>query len=124
MINISDCPDTGLKRKLDYNFLWYKRTRQIIIECFVEHFKSDSTTPVDNKRIQSYSRNLVASNSLVNPTNGTILTEEQLADISSLGYTPIEEYDFYKVLAEVPLVLRTKIEELIAYRDAEGKFNI
>lgn len=80
MINISNCPITGLKRKITHkNFFWFESTKQIIIECYISHYDNNNVL-VENSRIKSYKRSLVASDSYVNVTNGEVLTQQQLND--------------------------------------------
>jgi hypothetical protein len=122
MINISNCPITGLKREVDYNFFWYKSTEQIIIECTVTHYKNNEV--VENAAIKTYKRNLVASDNLVDPQTGHIFTQEEL-DASPPPTETMKEYDFYAyVLGVQPLVLPELIEQIILARDQEGKFDI
>lgn len=78
LINISNCPVTNLNRKLDYQFLWLKTQQKIIIRCWVSHYKDNNL--VENAAIKSFVRELIASDSLVNPINGVLLTEQQIND--------------------------------------------
>lgn len=105
MLEISNCPNSGLVRKTDYQFFWLKLNRKVIIQCHVSHFKRDmsaytayntsysawtanptgSTKPIanydtliNNLAIKTFIKELVASDSLVNRTTGEILTTEQL----------------------------------------------
>lgn len=78
LINISNCPITGLNRKLDYQFLWFKNNQKIIIRCWVYHYKDGNF--IENAAIKTFIRELVASDSLVNSTNGVLLTEQEISD--------------------------------------------
>lgn len=127
MIDISNCPDTGLKRKLDYEFIWARRSLQVIVRCYISHY-NNSDILIENARIHSYTRDLIASDSLVHPLTGVLLTDPELLLVENnqwIGPTPITEYEFYTlVLGVTPIVLSTIIEATIALRDSQGKFNI
>lgn len=113
MIQISDCPITGLQRKLTYDFYWLQSVRQIIIRCYVSHF--DENELIENARIVSYYRDLVASDNLVNPNTG------EFED----GENSIFEYEFYvNVIGSNPVILPNVVKSIILKRDTEGKFNI
>lgn len=118
MIQISNCPISGLTRKVEYNFLWYKLQRQIIIECFVSFFDAQGNK-IENERIKTYKRNLVASDSLVD-FNGVLLPEGTAYDPQSNIY----EYDYYAQLGSNQIVLNTQLANIIALRDSQGKFDI
>lgn len=118
MIQISNCPITGLTRKVRRNFLWYEIDRQIIIECFVSFYDSQGNK-IENERIKTYKRNLVASNSLVD-FNGVLLPDGTEYD----PQTNIQEYDFYAQLGANQIVLNTQLAGIIALRDLQGKFDI
>lgn len=78
MINISNCPISGLERKVEYDFYWLKRAKQIIVKCVVYYYK-DGVQVEGVTRLKPYIRDLVASNSLVNPVNGQVLTPEEIS---------------------------------------------
>jgi hypothetical protein len=123
MIQISNCPDTGLVRKVVKKDLYKLETcRQVILRCLITHFKDG--VAVENGRIHSYSKDLVASDSLVNPSTGVLLTPEQLSDIENLGFTPIQEYSFFHNLTLMPVVMNDLENSIILSRDAQGKFDI
>lgn len=119
MISISNCPNSGLLRKVDYQFFWLKLNRKIIIQCHVSHFKRDeqaysnyneaysawtgntsgSTEPVanydtkiDNLAIKTFIKELVASDSLVTANTGQIWTPNQI----SAYYQSVEDYSAYE----------------------------
>lgn len=81
MIAISNCPTTGLQRKVVYDFFWFTQARQIIIKCTVTYYKNGEV--VTDSRLKPYVRDLVASDSLVDPLTGAVLTDEQIADYHS-----------------------------------------
>lgn len=80
MISISNCPITGLQRKVDYEFFWYKRSRQIIIQCYIDYYKDDVVATANITRLKPYKRALVASDTLVNSQTGVIMTPEQISN--------------------------------------------
>lgn len=91
-INISDCPETGLKRKItNYNLLIYQEYNQIILDCTIKHYKNNGNL-IENNRIKSYTRKLVASDSLVRNTDGYVLTKEEI-DIYNQTLSDIETFD-------------------------------
>lgn len=74
-IVLSNCPKTGYQRKVTtYNFLWYREVRQIIVDCLCNFYDTN------NKEITNLAgrKQLVASDTLVNPVTGAFLTPEQL----------------------------------------------
>jgi hypothetical protein len=104
MLEITNCPNSGLVRKLDYQFFWLKLNRKIIIQCHVSHYKRDQElyeayqvalsahtqnptgttmpvqnydTKIENLAIKTFAKELVASDTLVNPATGVILTQDQ-----------------------------------------------
>lgn len=76
MIAISNCPTTGLQRKVTYDFYWFVQARQIIIRCTITYFKDGD--PVTDVRLKPYVRDLVASDSYVDPQTGFVLTEADI----------------------------------------------
>lgn len=119
MLEISNCPDSGLVRKVDHQFFWLKLNRKIMIQCHVSHYKRDPDlfeayqvalsaytenptgttkpvenydTKVENLAIKTFIKELVASDTLVNPTNGVILTQEQL----DTYYNSVSTYQAYE----------------------------
>lgn len=226
MIEISNCPYSNLVRKTDYQFFWLKPSRKIVVQCHISHFDRDETlysayqialsahtanptgttmpiedfdTKVENLAIKTFIKELIASDSLVDASNGNIWTQEQINDYNNsvnayntylfdqstyqnnllnynnylvaqqnylsayTAYTvslsawtanptgltptppiqppivnepvapieppipvaaPIQEYDFYaNVLGVTPIILPSLIENIIALRDSQGKFN-
>lgn len=119
MLEITNCPNSGLVRKLDYQFFWLKLNRKIIIQCHVSHYKRDQTlfeayelalsahtqnptgttmpvqnydTKIENMAIKTFVKELVASDTLVDPTTGAILTQEQL----NTYYNTVNAYQAYE----------------------------
>lgn len=120
MINISNCPVTGLQRKAEYDFKWFRSTKQIIISCVISHYKDEEK--VISKGVVDFVKELVATNdTMVNPANGQIV----IADES--GNYPeglIGEYDYYSyVVGTMSIILPQMIEQIILLRDSQGKFN-
>jgi len=117
MINISDCPKTGLKRKVDYDFYWNRITKkEVIISCVVKRFNQDDTE-FTSAGIVSYLRELKATTDTpVNPNTGEVLSEWSEGAIS--------EYDYYSYgVANMSIILPEMIEQIILLRDSQGKFN-
>ena len=73
LLNISDCPKLEIQRKVDYDFQWFRELKQIIIDCKISYYKDGLVIPTIKSRKQ-----LVASDSLVNPQTGQLLSEEQV----------------------------------------------
>lgn len=120
MITISNCPVTGLQRKAEYDFKWFKSTKQIIISCVISHYKDGGK--VTSKGVVDFGKELVATNdTMVNPANGQIVLADEEGNYpeGSMG-----EYDYYAfVVGTMSIVLPTVIEGIILVRDSEGKFN-
>lgn len=80
-INISNCPTTGLTRKItSYDFLWFQELEQIIVDCKISYYNiSGSIVSSLTNNPNSGRKKLIASDTLVDPTNnGSFLTEEQI----------------------------------------------
>ena len=119
MLEITNCPNSGLVRKLDYQFFWLKLNRKIIIQCHVSHYKRDQSlyeayqvalsaytqnpsgatmpvenydTKIENLAIKTFAKELVASDTLVNPATGAILTQDQLTSY----YNSVSAYQTYE----------------------------
>jgi hypothetical protein len=123
-ISISNCPITGLNRKVtNYDFLWSTKDKKIVIRCMVSHF-NEADELIENSRILSYVRDLVASDSKVNPETGALLTIEELQD-EIIAYEAISEYDYYvSVVGSSAIILPQLLQGIIQLRDSEGKFNV
>lgn len=82
MIQISNDPISGLTRKVEYDFYWFRSTKQIIIDCMVYYYKDGEK--INDIRLKPYNRKLVASDSLVNPQTGEVLTDEQIIEWNNI----------------------------------------
>lgn len=167
MINISNCPVTGLNRRVAYDFYWLSSTRKIVIMCTVSYHSTNGDI-VKRGGINTYQQPLTASDSLIRVDTQQLLTAQQTADYKALAalhssyasrlamyetqlaeyesvpievrdprleptppvqpaplpYQAIEEYDFYvNVIGVTKIILPQLIENIIAARDLEGKFN-
>lgn len=111
MIQISNCPVTGLVRKLEYDFLILKTVRQIIIDCTVHYFNNQGVI-VNSNGLKSYKRPLVASDSLINSQTGEL---DENGDIT--------EFDYYDQLGNIQVAIYSQIENIILLRDSQGRFN-
>lgn len=126
MITISNCPITGLKRKLTYDFYWLSSQNKIVIQCYVNYY-DESDNIIETAGIKSFQRCLTASDSLVDKTNGHIYTDLELSEMSDeeKEQNTMHEYDFYVyVLGITPLILPQLISQIILQRDSENKFDI
>lgn len=121
MVNISNCPKTGLKRKvIDRSLIIDPPVRQVILKCVIGYFDTNNVEIVA-PGISRYYKNLVASTDKVNPTTGVKLTPEELENEDPW----IEEYDFFDyVRKNVPVVVYTMEQNEITASDLEGKFDI
>lgn len=122
MVNISNCPKTGLKRKVINRDLLVKNlTRQVILECLIGYFDAnDVEISGTASGINRYTRNLVASNDKVNPQTGVALTQSQIDNNDPWVY----EFDFFIAMKNVPIKINDyEVAEILA-SDQEGKFNI
>lgn len=92
LIQISSDPITKLDRKLDYQFMWLKTNRQIIVKCFISHYDVTGSL-VENAAIKTFEKPLIASDSLVDPlNNGRILTPEEVI----LHKSQMNDIEYYK----------------------------
>jgi len=111
MIQISNCPISGLERKLTYDFLWFQTNRQIIVRCFIEHFSGSIS--INNARINNYYRDLIASDSLVDASrNGWVLSQPEI-DSHNVKLQEIATYEKY--LTEYPTLVSTYSSSLTNY---------
>lgn len=117
MIQISNCPDTNLERFITHkNLFFYETTKQVILECHITHYKDGVV--IENERIKSYKRNLVATESTpVNPLTGQ---EVESFEIEAA----ISEYQFFDNLRNVAIKQNEMQLQIIEARDSQGKFNI
>lgn len=149
MIQISNCPDTNLQRFITHkNLFFYEITKQVILECHISHYKDGVI--VENSRISSYKRNLVATNDTpVNIYTGALVTETLITVNEIVGYdvdenpiyetkevistelsdifklpNVVSEYQFFKNLKTIPIIQEDMELSIIQLRDSQGKFNI
>jgi hypothetical protein len=123
MIAISNCPDSGLARKVIKKDLYIlESARQVVLKCHVGYFDENGEL-IKRKGIQNYTVDLVASDSPVNPNTGQVLTPQQLAN-PDLGFTPITEFEFFAALKSSPVKVNDVENAYIAQRDLDGRFNI
>ncbi len=120
MITISNCPVTGLERKVDYDFHWLKTQKQVIISCVVSHYKDGEK--VQAKSVIDLHVDLLADNG-TKVDSATGQTVQAGPDgIYPEGY--IGEYDYYAtVVGTMPIVLPNLIQSVIQMRDQQGRFN-
>lgn len=120
MIAISNCPITGLERKIvEKNTLFYETSKQLVLECFIKHFKDGEV--IDNSRIKSYAVSLKADNTT--PVNSQ--TGEQLEDTPENWALPttIGQFDFFCFLQTIPVTQSELILQHITNADNLGRFN-
>lgn len=146
MINISNCPDTGLKRKITAkDFYKFESVQQVILRCHISHYNQQDEK-VENARVKSYYKDLVASDLWCDATTGALWTPEQVAEYKAAlqaiedwnnstdpekgpqppapEVTPITEYEYFISLTTVPIIMEQMELSYISTRDQEGKFNI
>jgi hypothetical protein len=124
MITISNCPRSGRVRKVtakDMSFL--ESVRQVILKCHISLYDENDQV-IETRGVHSYTASLVASDSFVNPSTGKLLTPEQLSAPETLGFEPIQEFDFFMMLKSVPVIVNNLEEAYILERDSEGKLNV
>jgi hypothetical protein len=120
MVNISNCPISGLERKITHKDLFIYENREcVILDCYISHFKDGER--IELAAIKSYIKQLNANNSvIVNKQTGVSATEEDIANDMTCG-----QYDFFKYIVEnVPVVINTMILSYIDSNDIKGSFNI
>ena len=127
MISISNCPISGLQRKVDYEFFWYKRSRQIIIQCYVDYYKDGVVATANITRLKPYKRPLVASDTLVNSQTGVIMTQQEIDNYyqaTALLNAYNSELEMYNnaLPAYTAAVLQYN-EDLLVYQTALDEYN-
>jgi hypothetical protein len=117
MINISDCPITGLQRKVTRKDLFVSETdKEVILYCYISHFKEGVL--VENSRITSYQKVLRATE-LIPVHNQTGAKLENFDDPNAIG-----QYSFFKHLTTVPVAIEALELKYIGDNDLEGNFDI
>ena len=96
-----------------------ERTASKAFIVLFQELLAKNNIKIENERIKTYKRNLVASDSLVD-FNGVLLPEGTAYDPQSNIY----EYDYYAQLGSNQIVLNTQLANIIALRDSQGKFDI
>lgn len=121
MVNISNCPHTGMKRKvIDRKLLIDPMVRQVVLTCIVGYFDAnDVELSGSAPGVNRYTKPLVASTDKVNPSTGVTLTEEELANNNPWVY----EIDFFLALKNMPIKINELEVSEIQTSDIEGKFN-
>ena len=148
MITISNCPvNTGLKRKLNYDFVWDRNRKSIRIRCRISHFKTidNEDVLVENLATKTFDKELVASDTLVNKTTGEFASAEVLPtlvepkrfqfssqELFDSAYNTWEEliqdycteYEYYvNVIGKTAIILPDFLEQIILLRDSQGRFS-
>lgn len=126
MISISNCPISGLERKVEYDFYWYTNARQIIVRCTVHYYK-DGQPVTGLSRIKSYVRDLVASDSKVNPQDGTILTDQEVTAyenaLSAYNSYVLAQATYEADILEYNAAYSTYVTNLAAFNAAYDEYN-
>jgi hypothetical protein len=117
MINISDCPITGLKRQITHKDLFVSETdKEVVLYCYISHFKDGVL--VENSRITSYQKVLRATEQIpVNKKTGEKV--ESFDDPNAIG-----QYSFFKYLTTLPVAIENLELKYIGDNDLEGNFDI
>ncbi len=121
MIQISNCPITGLERKVTHCDLLNKESiNKIILTCYITHYKDGN--PVNTEGIRSYDRELIASTD----TPYNTITGERLADVPASWAIQgvVSEYAYFKGMENISIKQSDLKASVIAARDLEGKFNV
>jgi hypothetical protein len=103
LIEITDCPASGLQRKVDYDFTWSRRRKSIVIDCRIFFFKNGEK--VAREGINYYDKPLIASDSLINPANGELLNQTQINNY----------FNALRAKAEYNLRLNLFQQQLVSY---------
>jgi hypothetical protein len=116
MIIISDCPITGLQRKVvKKNLFFFETNERLILECIISHFKGDVL--VENSRIKNYTVSLIADNTtFVNGENGDYVDAK---DKNAIG-----QFDFFVLLQNVAVKQSDLIAQHIIRADNNKRFDI
>lgn len=116
--DITDCPVSGLQRKaLFTELLWNVQFKRVSVRAMVVFFKNGEPV-LDNLGINSYYKEIVATNDFKVDPQGNVIPPEQW-DETSMG-----EYDFYEMVAtNVQVNIKDMVIANILQADASGKFN-
>lgn len=126
ILNISADPITKLQRKLIYGFLIDPIKEWVVIRCYISHY-DESGNHIVNARTKDYIKDLRADGkTLVRASDGYVLTD---IDKKEVGFDPKSslyktQYEFYKAMASVPVILSKEIEKIIKLRADELKLDI
>lgn len=118
MIQISNCPISGLERKLTYDFIWLQGNKQIIVRCFISHYSGSEL--INNARIKNYQRDLIASDSLVDASrSGWVLSQSEINNHN----TKLQEIATYEeYLVEYPTLVSNYSSSLTTYNTQYDNF--
>lgn len=124
LVEISDDPLTGLKRKTRMRgFYWIPDENCVKINTETYYFEvgeGNTYGPmVSSTRLRPYEVLLMASNaSKVNGSGMVVPLEDQEEGLEYYG-----EYDFYVMVARSPAIVVELVETSIMMADTSGKFN-
>lgn len=122
MINISNCPVSGLERKITaVDMFNQESTKTITLRCFISYFKDGA--PVEKKGINSYQVDLVAATDKpVNKNTGAPAGE----DTPEVWANPdvVSEYDYFKGMENISVNQSQLKAAVIEARDLQGRFNV
>ena len=124
-VEISNDPLTGFKRQLTYDIYLLQSQRSITVRCIVDSLDGQGNV-INNSRVSSYMRELVASDNLVNNQTGEKYTQPELAlmDEEEQENNCAYEYDFFMaVLKGGQIDLMALASSVIHQRDLQGKFD-
>lgn len=144
MINISNCPDTGLTRKIEFRDLHkLESVKQVILRCWFAYFKPNGER-VTKQPLKQYC-DLVASDSYCDPQTGRVWSDQESADYKAAikaiedwnntpeqdrgpepdapAAVPVTEFEFFMNLTKFPVVMDQMEKDYISARDQEGKLN-
>jgi hypothetical protein len=115
MINISDNPNFGFKRKVDNDetlIIINCKDKYILLQLDVYNYTQDGVliTDIPVKSVKLYANNDTKVDSNGVPTD---VSEDQV----------MGEYDYFKILMDNPVIINDMINSKILWADSIGRFD-
>lgn len=126
IINISDHPVTGLKRKVQWRiFNFNDQDKFVNLYTTVSHYENNGGEygdKVSSRAVSDFERILVANNDRrVNPLNGLRCSvnenEEWVDPLGTIVPSPVPQYDFFVLMIQNPVNIPTLIAGIILQED-------
>jgi hypothetical protein len=123
VVDVSDDPVTGLKRKTRMReFIWNPDDKIVVIRTetrYYENVGGEYGNRLDLQRLQPLNKDLVAGQFNFVDSNGNVVSAENRQE----GVEYITEYEFYEQAVSNPIVLVDAIKNAILLADASGRLD-